>query len=86
MEKIIQIIPATEGLWATEYSIDQGFFHVGPLEDAIKINRHGITQGLHRDYLIICIGTAEECFEFANAWRKEGNCPNLSSLYDYEVC
>ena len=69
-------------LWAVEYSISQGFFQIGKLSTALKINRQAVREGVRRDYLIIYIGNSyKACRNYAHCWRKYKPCPNLHHLY-----
>ena len=58
-------------LWAVEYSISQGFFQIGRLSTALKINRQGLRGGHRRDYLILYVDeNYRGCFEFAQRWME----------------
>lgn len=76
-----------DDLYTVEYSISQGCFHFGLLTDTIKLNRWGVANNVPRDWALLHICRSyEECSQFAEKWRKAGNCPNYSSIYDCEYC
>lgn len=59
-------------LWAVEYSVEQGAFHVSKLRDSVSTNRKLIRSGYNPSF--VCIGIAHDCdeaHELADLYRQD---------------
>lgn len=59
----------SKDLWALEWSQRQGFFHVQPLRGALEKNGRAFARNSAVDYIILYIGTSDECQDEAERLR-----------------